>query len=343
MQAIRSITAARKQKKAIELQGMRANADLSGASKALQKVVDNRGHARSDLLQLQEQLQLEEQDDQPIIELVVSDFGGPPPHKRLHRTDGKKKHHHHHHREHDGGEDEEQARKAKQEKDQSDQDVESKEFDAEDLEAYTANAGSSNSGEARRKGAVAQRTGDEKRAVDLAASLGATSKTPAEKVSQSLSETQKTSMEEDSVSKASSEPTVQQVDAPVEPTVSSSPATGQKLSQDTERSDRAPKEAQESTEAPKSQPVEQKKVDGAPATASKPQKQAAQYEKEDTAAERYASSGKSSEDDITAYSQYLDSNLGQSSLSEKDPTPASPLAGQATEMSSEQPGQQAPP
>ena len=47
----------------------------------------------SDLLQLDEQLQINEQDNQPIIELVVSDFGGPPPHKRLHRTDGKKKHH----------------------------------------------------------------------------------------------------------------------------------------------------------------------------------------------------------------------------------------------------------
>ena len=119
---------------------------------------------------------------------------------------------------------------------------------------------------------MAQRTGDEKRAIDLAASLGAASKTPAEKVTQSLSETQKTGEEEDSVAKASSEPTVQQVNAPAEPAVSPSPATGQKLSQDTERPDHTPKEAQESTEVPKSLPIEQKKVNGAPVAASTPEK-----------------------------------------------------------------------
>ena len=77
---------------------MRPDVELKSAAKALKKVVDPGSHTQSDLLQLDEHLQVDEQDDQPIIELVVSDFGGPPPHKRLHRTDGKKKHHHHHHK-----------------------------------------------------------------------------------------------------------------------------------------------------------------------------------------------------------------------------------------------------
>lgn len=134
---------------------MTADADLKSATKALQKVVGGRGQKWSDLLQLEEQLQTDEQDDQPIIELVVSDFGGPPPHKRLHRTDGKKKHHHHHH--HDDDKDEE---KGKQAKDQADQDVESKQFDPDDLEAYTANAVNNNFNEVRRKGLAARNAGD---------------------------------------------------------------------------------------------------------------------------------------------------------------------------------------
>lgn len=56
IQAIKSITVARKMKKAIELQGMRPDADLKSATKALQKVVDARSQARTDLLQLEEQL-----------------------------------------------------------------------------------------------------------------------------------------------------------------------------------------------------------------------------------------------------------------------------------------------
>lgn len=179
IQAIRSITAARKVKKAIELQGMRPNADLKSAAKALQKVVDVSSQARPELLQLEEQLQADEQDDQPIIELVVSDFGGPPPHKRLHRTDGKKKHHHHHH--HHDDEDEEKAKKVEQEKDQSDQDVESKQFDPDDLEAYTANAVNNNFNEVRRKGLAAHNAGDKKSAIDLATTLGEASKKPAER------------------------------------------------------------------------------------------------------------------------------------------------------------------
>jgi hypothetical protein len=179
VQAIRSITAARKMKKAIEHQGMRPDVDLQGAAKALQKVVDVRSQARSDLLQLEEQLETDEQDDQPIIELVVSDFGGPPPHKRLHRTDGKKKHHHHHH--HDDDQDGEKAKEAEQEKDQSDQDVESKQFDPDDLEAYTANAVNNNFNEVRRKGLAAHRAGGAKSAVDLATTLSEASKKAAEK------------------------------------------------------------------------------------------------------------------------------------------------------------------
>lgn len=179
IQAIRSITAARKVKKAIELQGMRPNADLKSAAKALQKVVDVGSQASSDLLQLEEQLETDEQDDQPIIELVVSDFGGPPPHKRLHRTDGKKKHHHHHH--HDEDQDEEKAKKVEQEKEQSDQDVESKQFDPDDLEAYTANTINNNFNEVRRKGLSRRHDGDKKSTVDLATTLSEASKKPAEK------------------------------------------------------------------------------------------------------------------------------------------------------------------
>lgn len=98
-------------KKEIEKQGMRPDADLRSAVMALKKVVDPGSQEQSDLLQLDEHLQVDERDDQPIIELVVSDFGGPPPHKRLHRTDGKKKHHHHHHHE-----DEEEEKTKKQDK-----------------------------------------------------------------------------------------------------------------------------------------------------------------------------------------------------------------------------------
>lgn len=116
---------------------MRPDVELKSAAKALKKVVDPGSQTQSDLLQLDEHLQVDEQDDQPIIELVVSDFGGPPPHKRLHRTDGKKKHHHHHHK-HE--EEEEKAKKAKQEQEPADGDVDSKQFDPADLAAYTANA-----------------------------------------------------------------------------------------------------------------------------------------------------------------------------------------------------------
>ena len=56
IQAIRSITAARKMKKAIELRGMRPNSDLKSAAKALQKAVDVGSRARSELLQLEERL-----------------------------------------------------------------------------------------------------------------------------------------------------------------------------------------------------------------------------------------------------------------------------------------------
>ena len=49
-------------------------------------------------------------------------------------------------------------------------------------------------------------------------------------------------------------------------------------------------------------------------------------------------------DDITAYSQYLDSSLGTSSSSAKDPVPTSPQASQAMQVSREQsPSEQAPP
>lgn len=43
--------------------------------------------------------------DQPIIELVVSDFGNNAPNKRLHRVDGKKHKHHHHHKHSEDDED----------------------------------------------------------------------------------------------------------------------------------------------------------------------------------------------------------------------------------------------
>ena len=56
IQAIRSISAARKMKKSIELQGMRPDADLKSAAKALKKVVDPGSQARSELLQLEEHL-----------------------------------------------------------------------------------------------------------------------------------------------------------------------------------------------------------------------------------------------------------------------------------------------
>ena len=118
---------------------------------------------------------MDEQDDQPIIELVVSDFGGPPPHKRLHRADGKKKHHHHHH--HD--DEEEKAKKEKQEQEQTDPEVESKQFDPADLAAYTANAVNNNFNEVRRRGLAARRSGD--RNVDLATSLSEAARKPAEK------------------------------------------------------------------------------------------------------------------------------------------------------------------
>lgn len=117
---------------------------------------------------------MDEQDDQPIIELVVSDFGGPPPHKRLHRADGKKKHHHHHH-----DDEEEKAKKAKQEQEQTDPEVESKQFDPADLAAYTANAVNNNFNEVRRRGLAARRSGD--RNVDLATSLSEAARKPAEK------------------------------------------------------------------------------------------------------------------------------------------------------------------
>lgn len=200
IQAIRSITAARKQKKAIELRGMRADVDLQAATQALQKVVDVRSQARSDLLQLEGQLETDEQDDQPIIELVVSDFGGPPPHKRLHRADGKKKHHHHHHH-HEEDEADESSRKAKQE-DQSDQDVESKSFDPDDLEAYTANAVNNNFNEVRRRGLAAP-NGDKKTSVDLAASLGEVGRTAGSREASGSAESQ-----EDNVANAFSEPAV---------------------------------------------------------------------------------------------------------------------------------------
>lgn len=149
---------------------------------------------------MDEHLQVDEQDDQPIIELVVSDFGGPPPHKRLHRTDGKKKHHHHHHKQE---EEEEKAKKAKQEQEPAEGDVESKQFDPADLAAYTANAVNSQFNEVRRKGLAARRTGDQ--AVDLAASLSEAARKPAAQAPQSLSEADKPgSPDEDSVAKASS-------------------------------------------------------------------------------------------------------------------------------------------
>jgi hypothetical protein len=56
IQAIRSISAARKMRKSIELQGMRPDADLKSAAKALKKVVDPGSQARSALLQLEEHL-----------------------------------------------------------------------------------------------------------------------------------------------------------------------------------------------------------------------------------------------------------------------------------------------
>lgn len=204
---------------------MTADVDLKSATKALQKVVGARSQDWPDLLQLEEQLQTDEQDDQPIIELVVSDFGGPPPHKRLHRTDGKKKHHHHHH--HDDDKDEEKA------KDQADQDVESKQFDPDDLEAYTANAVNNNFNEVRRKGLAARDAGDKKSAVDLATTLSEAGKKVADKAPASSQEAQKTNTAEDNVAKAFSEPTVQQVGSP-EPLTAPAAAVGQKLSQDTE-------------------------------------------------------------------------------------------------------------
>jgi hypothetical protein len=56
IQAIRSISAARKMEKSIELQGMRPDTDLKSAAKALKKVVDPGSQARSALLQLEEHL-----------------------------------------------------------------------------------------------------------------------------------------------------------------------------------------------------------------------------------------------------------------------------------------------
>ena len=208
---------------------MTADVDLNSATKALQKVVGARGQDWSDLLQLEEQLQTDEQDDQPIIELVVSDFGGPPPHKRLHRTDGKKKHHHHHH--HDDDKDEE---KAKQAKDQADQDVESKQFDPDDLEAYTANAVNNNFNEVRRKGLAARNADDKKGAVDLATTLSEAGKKPADKAASSSQEAQKTNTAEDGVAKAFSEPAVQQVGSSPEPLAAPAASVSQKLSQETE-------------------------------------------------------------------------------------------------------------
>lgn len=317
---------------------MTADVDLKSATKALQKVVGARSQERSDLLQLEEQLQMDEQDDQPIIELVVSDFGGPPPHKRLHRTDGKKKHHHHHH------DDDQDDEKAKQAKDQADQDVDSKQFDPDDLEAYTANAVNNNFNEVRRKGLAARDAGDKKSAVDLATTLSEAGKKTAEKATPSSQEATKANTAEDNVAKAFSEPTVQQVSSSPEPVAVPAASVGQKLSQDTEQSSHTPKEPQESTEAPKSPPVEQKKSNNAPLATSKLEKSIAQHEKEDAVPEKDKESSSSSVDDITAYSQYLDSSLGTPSSSGKDPVPTSPLASQAMQVSREQsPSEQAPP
>ena len=68
---------------------------LENAIKTLQKVVDVRGMGKKSFLQLDSDVNIddmEEKEDQPIIELVVSDFGAPPPHKRTHG--GHHKHHH---------------------------------------------------------------------------------------------------------------------------------------------------------------------------------------------------------------------------------------------------------
>ena len=148
-----------------------------------------------------------------------------------------------------------------------------------------------------------------------------------------MSETEKTaSTDEDAVTKASSEPTVKQGDQPAEASASPPAATGQTLPQDaTGQPDRTPKEAEGSTEAPPSAPVEQKKTGNTPLAPSKLEMQIAQHEKENAVPERFQESGSSTVDDITAYSQYLD---GKSSSSE-EPTPAGPLASRAMQVSRE--------
>jgi hypothetical protein len=153
-------------------------------------------------------------------------------------------------------------------------------------------------------------------------------------------------MEEEGVARALSEPTVKQVTSPPEPVAAPSVVTGQRLSQDTEQASRAPTEAQESSEVPKPAPAEEKKTSSAPLATSKLDKPVAQREKETAAAEKPQQvSSESAEDDITAYSQYLDSDLGRSGSSEKEPAPTSPLAGRAMQVPKEPSAseQQAPP
>lgn len=123
-------------------------------------------------MQLDEQLQLDVLDNQPIIELVVSDFGGPPPHKRLHRTDGKhKKHHKHHHKSEEESNSDEAEKKKSQEEGEGDGDVESKQFDANDLDAYTANAINNHFNDVKRKGLGSHQDTEKKGAIDLSKSL----------------------------------------------------------------------------------------------------------------------------------------------------------------------------
>jgi len=290
VQAIRSISAARKMKKEIERQGMRADTGLQSATLALKKVVNPGSQAQSDLLQLDEHLQVDERDDQPIIELVVSDFGGPPPHKRLHRTDGKKKHHHKHH--HSSEEEEKEKEKAEKERkdkeEQSEGDVDTKQFDPEDLAAYTANAVNSNFNEVRRKGLGARSTAD--KSIDLATSLSEASQKPAVQATQSLSETEKSkSTVEDSVAQASSQPTVKQVDESAESSAAPSATAGENLSQASSgKPESTPNESKPKIETPKPQAVvEPKKESNAPLAPSKLETQIAQHEKENAIPERF--------------------------------------------------------
>lgn len=87
---------------------------------------------------------------------------------------------------------------------------------------------------------------------------------------------------------------------------------GQKRSQDAEPAASGPSEAQESAEAPAPRPLEPKKVDDAPPVAARRDPPATQFEREAPAPrkdEPEASSG--TVDDIAAYGQYLDANLGK--------------------------------